>query len=282
MKKSIPVVAVAVLLLFAGMAQAEMYFEGYMGGAFPLNSGMGATTVQRPVDLGGGSTFFQWQDNSFNGGFKPAFQGGGKLGLWFERSGVLSGINFPSWMKYFGFYLDLSYHRLDVGREHMSTVFNQAIVNNLGQQVLRNRLVLLPAADNTFWTEGHAFTMAFMFAGRYGFLKDSEVPFGRLQPYIGVGPAVLFSSMNPSGGSGVFKLGSESAVNVALAVEAGLRWMALKNVSVDLSFKYRYAKPSYTFNYNDVILFPPAYATSITLSPTLHIMSFQLGAAYHF
>jgi opacity protein-like surface antigen len=279
MKKSIPVVAVAVLLLFAGMAQAEMYFEGYMGGAFPLGSSMGATTVQRPVAIGN-STLFTWQDNSFNGGFKPAFQGGGKLGLWFERSGVLSGINFPSWMKYFGFYLDLSYHRLDVGREHMTTKFNQALVTP-GQPTQKVQFVFNPGVDNTFWTEGHAFTLGFMFAGRYGFLKDSEVPFGRLQPYLGVGPAILFSSMNPTGGSGVFKLGSESAVSVALAVEAGMRWMALKNVSVDLSFKYRYAKPSYDFNYIDTIILPP-YATATTLSPTLHIMSFQLGAAYHF
>jgi opacity protein-like surface antigen len=201
-------------------------------------------------------------------------------------------------MKYFGFYLDLSYHRLDVGREQMTSKGTMRNFPNLND---KSQGFVPAGINNNFWSEGDAFTLAFMFAARYGFLKDSEVPFGRLQPYLGVGPAILFSSMHPSLQSAVnnsfpqpyafggirytLKPESDSAVNLALAVEAGLRWMALKNVSVDLSFKYRYAKPSYTFNYTDRTFFAPINPpinTSFTLSPTLHIMSFQLGAAYHF
>ena len=128
------------------------------------------------------------------------------------------------------------------------------------------------------------------------------MPFGRLQPYLAVGPAILFSSMAPTLQSRInfanvgeapftvsipytLKTGSESSVDIALAVETGLRWMALKNVSVDVSFKYRYAKPSYTFNYIDrtfVGPINPPIHSSFTLSPTLHLLSFQVGAAYHF
>ncbi|MBM4285424.1 MAG: hypothetical protein FJ128_09270 [Deltaproteobacteria bacterium] len=296
LKRLAPVVALAALLLVAGVASAEMYFGGYMGGAFAPSSSMGATTFHNPTVPGPGNlVLFSYEDHGFYGGWKPAFQGGGKLGLWFDRSGVLSGINFPSWMKYFGFYLDLSYHRLDVGRERTSTVHTALRVL---PAVNFQRTVTPVGIDSNFSTEGSAFTMAFMFAARYGFLKDSDVPFGRLQPYIGVGPAILFSSMSPNIRSSslwppfppapfgipyAIKPGSDSAVSPALAVEAGLKWMALKNVSVDVSFKYRYAKPKYDFNYTDPFaLVGFNNSRSFTLSPTLHLLSFQIGANYHF
>jgi hypothetical protein len=54
--------------------------------------------------------------------------------------------------------------------------------------------------------------------------------------------------------------------------------MALKNVSIDISFKYRFAEP--TFRYSFAVPFTPA--TGITLNPTYHLFSGQLGVAYHF
>ena len=71
-----------------------------------------------------------------------------------------------------------------------------------------------------------------MFAGRYGFLPDSEVPFGRLQPYIAVGPALF--CVQPEAYDQlplflVFRMlesanGGQDGFNVGLGVETGLRY----------------------------------------------------------
>jgi hypothetical protein len=57
--------------------------------------------------------------------------------------------------------------------------------------------------------------------------------------------------------------------------------MALKNVSLDLSFKYRYAQPSYTFK-TTANHFGPTSPANFTIDPTYNLFSVQLGAAYHF
>ena len=261
------------MLVFAAPAQAEMYVEAYLGGVQGANAGMDVSnSIQRPPN-----EFVQ----HVAGQLDPAVIGGLKIGTWFVKEGFL-GYNYPDWMKYFGFYLDFSYHRLNFTRQTGSTTYN-----------------VRPERSNTmhnvFWSEGNAATLAFMFAGRYGFLPDSEVPFGRLQPYLAVGPAILFASQTPAFNLydirnttpliDVIKPASQSGAFICLAVEAGIRWMALKNVSIDLSFKYRYAAPSFTYNYYDMGYGDAAYAggfRSVTLDPTMHLFSGQLGAAYHF
>lgn len=265
-----------VLLGMPGLARGEMYIEAYLGGVQGANAGM-STSNKHP-----GGAFQTVEQHSIPGKLDPSVIGGLKIGTWFVKEGFL-GMNYPDWMKYMGFYLDFSYHRLNFGNQSGKTVAYDNFLN-----IARG----FNSTTNLFASEGTAATLAFMFAGRYGFLPDSEVPFGRLQPYVGVGPAILFTSQQPRissasiwivGGPLTFpyniKPSSRSSVNLGLAVDAGLRYMCLKNVSLDLSFKYRYSRAHYGYNYTDPL---DGTIEGFSLNPTYNLLSGQLGAAYHF
>lgn len=265
MKKSYALAGImilaAVLLVLPVGAKAEMYVEAYLGGSFPGSTNLDPSIARPEANEIAGF--------KFPGNFDPAVIGGLKLGTWFVKEGFL-GFNYPDWMKYLGFYIDFSYHRLNLRRQQGT------LTDNVGGAVAA-------VVPGNFFSEGNAATLAFMFAGRYGFFPDSEVPFGRLQPYIGVGPAVLFTSQRPSirvpiSGYNV-DLDSQSTAVIALALDAGVRYMALKNVSIDLAFNYRYAQPSFSYNFVD----PFSFAThSVKINPTYNLFGVKLGAAYHF
>ena len=251
----------AAFLARPAVVKAEMYVEGYLGGATAADTSSWITTIFPGTSISG--KFTVPPDS------KLAVIGGLKIGTWFVPTGF-PGYHCPDWMKYFGFYTDFSYHRLDIS-EHRITLLSS---------------IAGPLPNSTFRSQGNCATMAFMFATRYGFLPDSEVPFGRLQPYVAIGPAILFSTRemtvvvkNAFGdvvGGGDH--GSQSSVDLALMVEAGLRYLVLKHVSLDLSFKYRHATPHYTYHFLDAIGF---YGTH-TYNPTYDLLSVQMGAAYHF
>jgi opacity protein-like surface antigen len=175
--KILLIAALALLLALSTVAQAAMYVEGFLGGTTACNLGSGA----------------------------PKLVGGGRLGLWLVPEGVL-GLNYPDWMKYFGFYTDISGHWLNVNRG--TTQENVGVA-----------------------------TWAFMATGRIGFLKDDEVPFGRIQPYVGIGFADFVVSDSDS-----------SKATLALVMDAGVRYMFTKHFSVDLFFRYRHAQPNLTYN----------------------------------
>jgi opacity protein-like surface antigen len=83
--------------------------------------------------------------------------------------------------------------------------------------------VTMPSTTLLNWTT------ALHIVARYGFLKNSEVPFGRLQPYVGIGPAVV-AMYDPN----------DSAKNFALDVMGGLRFMLNKNLSAFVEYKYNH------------------------------------------
>ncbi len=95
----------------------------------------------------------------------------------------------------------------------------------------RQRVTVKPPISNyPVYTEEQGsliWTMALHFMFRYGFLQDKEVPFGRLQPYFGVGPGVA-----------VLYFQNDSCKNFSLDTEVGVRYYFTKNIAALIEFKY--------------------------------------------
>lgn len=100
---------------------------------------------------------------------------------------------------------------------------------------------------------------------RYGFLPTKETPFGRLQPYVGIGPGfeVLY---------GV----TDSAKNFAVETLTGLRFMAAANISIFCEYKF-----SYQFNAEyERKQIPPDQVGIVSFDVPNHRLVF--GFTYHF
>jgi hypothetical protein len=236
MKKKMYVLGVAALmaamLAMSGVAHSAMWVGAQIGGNFPLSGDLN-------VDAG------PFSANAGTLNYQPSVIGGATIGYDFVNSGF-GAYAWPDWMKYFSFAMDITYNRLNIRGYNQDFGFNTFLANDT-------------------YLKGYEFAWTFLFMAHYGFMPDSEVPTGRIVPYIGVGPAILWSGFEgPFGGSGV------NAMNVALVVEPGIRWMALPNVSIDTAMRYRYAVPSYDLGDN------------IELRPTLHQIAFLIRANYHF
>jgi hypothetical protein len=178
-KITVLMMALALLAMTAGTAPAETYVEGYIGNNF---------TVTSPNPLG-----FDVNQNyravqafpEYPRTLSSNVMGGFKLGTWFSKQG-LPHFDYPDWMKYFGCYLDFNIHGLDYY-----------------QMVGTRRINVVPSSppyfdQYKFLGNGNIITLGFMFAARYGFFPTEKVPFGKLQPYVAVGPAIIVTTLKPT------------------------------------------------------------------------------------
>jgi len=70
-------------------------------------------------------------------------------------------------------------------------------------------------------------TTALHFMFRYGFMQDKEVPFGRLQPYFGIGPGLAMIYFH-----------NDSCKNFSLDGEVGVRYYFTPKIVALVEFKY--------------------------------------------
>jgi opacity protein-like surface antigen len=221
MKKRTYVLGVAVmlagLLALPGVATSAMWVGGEIGANF--------NSASLSVDGPGFSRSKQTD-------IRPSVLGGVTLGYDFVNAGF-GGYAYPDWMKYFSFALDFTYNRLPIQDN-----------SGIGQ--------FLAGSSRINGTES---VLTFLFMAHYGFMPDSEVPSGRINPYIGVGPAIAWTSiqgtlpiLTPVGQRVRSANFGDDNMNVALVVEPGVRFMCLSNVSVDVAMRFRYAAPSWSDN----------------------------------
>ncbi len=225
---------VAALLALSGVAQSAMWVGAELGGNFNQ-------LVNFNVSSG------PFHTNTGNSEINPSVIGGVTLGYDFVNAGF-GGYAYPDWMKYFSFALDLTYNRL--------------VIQDYGPGIGR----FFPVSSRGF--NGYEAALTFLFMFHYGFFPDSDVPSGRVNPYIGVGPAVVWSGADVQ--VGALGAGHTDSTNIALVVEPGIRWVVLKNVSIDTAMRWRYSQPSYDVG-------------NVTIkADRLSQFAFLLRANYHF
>ena len=212
------------LAVLPGVAQSAMWVGGQLGANFAANT---------DVDASGNAFGVDFSVTAKGAKVEPSVIGGVTIGYDFIREGFL-GYNWPDWMKYFSFATDFTFNRFDMREQFLDFT---ATIGGAG----------LSGKGTLGRSEGTMAVWSFLFIGKYGFFPDSEVPFGRLVPYIGVGPGIVFSTMDTATLGGTNN--TSSSVDIALVVEAGIRFMALKNVSLDAAFRYRWCQPSYNFTF---------------------------------
>jgi opacity protein-like surface antigen len=263
MKKKTCVLGLAVLLAalmaLAGVAQSAMWVGGQIGGNF-----VPQTSIDSVYD--GEATF------------NSSVIGGAALGYDFVNAGF-GAYAWPDWMKYFSVFTDFTYNRLDLRGATVPNAPPYAYGPGPGSTALAAGVFPGPATrlwnNRTPWLgpntriEGYVAAWSFLLMAHYPFLPDAEVPAGRLNPYVAVGPGIVFSGLDVGNG-----YGAASSVNIALVAEVGIRFMCLKNVSLDGAFRYRYCQPQY-----DLSLYGADH--TLTINP-LHQLSFLFRANYHF
>lgn len=215
---------------------------------YPENLSMG----EYYLALYSGAGLMPSQDWTFAKGYSAPIKGLTAQGVSLQP-GFVAGIKFGRYfnaLPYFGLEMETNYSRNIIRGQTVS------LSRTLPSGASR---VFIPTDSFYIWC------MQTNLVARYGFLPDKEYPFGRLQPYVGLGTGfeIIYGFY-------------DSAKNFSIATQAGLRYMATANLGIFLEYKF-----SYQFNveYEAKRIFPNQIGIVTFDVPNNRIVC---GVAFHF
>ena len=166
------VLLMAAVLALPGAAQSAMWVGGELGVNFVGNNDLKCKQPRRRY-------LNAWRHQLRT----LRVIGGITVGYDFVNAGF-GGYNYPDWMKYFGFAMDYTYNRLSIEQP-----------NGFGYRQWGTFTVTTNILGGSQY-RWYVSALTFLFYGHYGFFPDSEVPSGRVHPYVGVGPAVVWTGLD--------------------------------------------------------------------------------------
>ena len=149
--------------------------------------------------------------------------------------------------KYLGWKIEFSYQGLNYPSQ--GGTYQQTTREN-GEPVASQ------TGNAVFSADGGLIPLAFLVNGRYGFLPTPEHPFGQLQPFVGVGPALLINWFDPKieitsvdgeATENTVDFDGKTDVTVGLAAEAGIRYFFTRHIFGEIGYRYTYGQPSFSF-----------------------------------
>lgn len=174
----------------------------------------------------------------------------GRIGV---NVGFWASDNPAKFLSHIGGAINFSYNTL--GLQGMRGSFTQTkttvqVQEILGEEDIPETIQTITSATTKGGFElsssGHLYSLAFLFNARHGFLPDDQVPYGRLQIYGGLGPAIIINNQKFTFSSSFSSsLPSKTSVSPGLMMQAGARYFFTKNVYACVSFDYRYFQSSF-------------------------------------
>jgi hypothetical protein len=117
--------------------------------------------------------------------------------------------------------------------------------------------------------------LGFSIMGRYPLLKQDDFPRGRLQPYLGLGPAIFITSWDDQESNPALNIGSDTVVNGGLQFLAGVSYFIRERVSAFAEYKF-------THHVTQIGGLAEGQTFSIVGSQPFNVSHFTIGVNYHF